>query len=159
MIILAPFFGPYTGMLKCANGNPVFVDTDKDFEPDLAILEAAITPMTQCILVNSPNNPTGKVYSKETLQGIINICRRHDIALISDEVYERFVYHPEKQFHSLIEFFQTNPDVNLITNTSPSKTYGMIGDRIGYMVGNQPQFIKDISIALGYRFASAPYLS
>lgn len=59
------------------------------------------------------------------------------MALISDEVYERFVYDENKQFHCLIEFFADNMDVNLIVNTSPSKTYGMIGDRVGYLVSNQ----------------------
>lgn len=64
LIILAPFFGPYVGMVKLANGNEVLVDTDKDFLPDLAAIEAAITKDTKAILINSPNNPTGKVYSK-----------------------------------------------------------------------------------------------
>lgn len=90
---------------------------------------------------------------------MIDLCRKHNLALISDEVYERFTYQEDKKFHSLVEFFASNMDVNLITNTSPSKTYGMIGDRVGYMVGNQRQFIKDVTITLGYRFASAPYLA
>lgn len=159
LLIPSPFFGPYTGMCLLANGTPVLVDTDSNFELDLEKMEGAITSETKAILINSPNNPTGKIYSYESIQKMIDLCRKHNLALISDEVYERFTYHEDKKFHSLIEFFATNMDVNLITNTSPSKTYGMIGDRVGYMVGNQRQFIKDVTITLGYRFASAPYLA
>jgi aspartate/methionine/tyrosine aminotransferase len=64
LIILSPFFGPYTGMCQMANGNPILVDTDKDFLPDLERIEKAITNNTKAILINSPNNPTGKIYSK-----------------------------------------------------------------------------------------------
>lgn len=131
-------------MVKLANGNEVLVDTDKDFLPDLATIEAAITPQTKAILINSPNNPTGKVYSKQTIQAVIDLARKHNMAVVSDEIYEKFVYHPQRTFHSLIEFFHENKDVLLITNTSPSKTYGMIGDRVGYTVSNQSDFNRDL---------------
>jgi aspartate/methionine/tyrosine aminotransferase len=159
IIVLAPFFGPYTGMIKLGQGLPVYVDTKDDFEPDLDKIEAKINEKTRGILINSPNNPTGKVYSDITIENIIKVARKHKVAVISDEVYEKFVYNDHKQFVPLSHFFEENPDVLLISNTSPSKTYGMIGDRIGYIMSNSEEFIKDIAISLGYRFASAPYIS
>lgn len=62
VIILAPFFGPYLGMVKLSRGVPVIVDTDKEFYPDLDAIEKAITKNTKAIIFNSPNNPSGKVY-------------------------------------------------------------------------------------------------
>ncbi|KRX10513.1 Pyridoxal phosphate-dependent transferase [Pseudocohnilembus persalinus] len=158
IIVLAPFFGPYNGMIKLSNGVPVIIDTDEQLQPDLKKIEEAITPNTRGILINSPNNPSGKIYPKETIRKIVEIAAKHNCAVISDEIYEKFSYIESKPHTTICSFYEDFPQVNLIQVNSASKTYGMIGDRIGYIISNQLDFIEDITITLGYRFASSPYL-
>jgi aspartate aminotransferase len=104
--------------------------------PDLEAVEKAINKNTKAIIFNSPNNPTGKVYPEETIRDLIKLSGKHNLALISDEVYDRFTYIEGKPFHSLMEYYEEFPNQNLIVTNSASKTYGMIGDRLGYIVSN-----------------------
>lgn len=92
VIILAPFFGPYLGMVKLSWGVPVIVDTDASFLPDIAAIKKAITKNTKAIIMNSPNNPSGKVYPESLIKEIIGVARDSKLAVISDEIYEYFAY-------------------------------------------------------------------
>lgn len=145
-------------MVKLSRGNPVIVDTDSEFLPDLAAIEKAITKNTKAILINSPNNPTGKVYPESSIISILDLAKKHNLAVVSDEIYKKFAYIKEKPFHSLMEYFHLYPEQHLVVVNGASKTYGMIGDRLGTIVWNKPELIEDIAITLGYRFASSPYL-
>lgn len=137
VIIHEPYFSPYRTQVIEAGGTPVIIPTyEKDeFQIDPALLEAAITPKTKAIIINSPNNPTGAVFSKDTLTKIANIAIKHDLFILSDEVYEAFTFGiPFTPMASLA------PE-NTITFSSFSKTFAMTGWRIGYMIA--PKYIND----------------
>jgi aspartate aminotransferase len=133
VIVLAPYWVTFPEGIKLAGGIPVFVDTI-DHQPDLAAIEAAITPRTKAILVNSPNNPTGAVYPKETLQAIGELAVAHEIYVISDEAYEGLVFHGAKH----ISMASLSPDIArwTITTQTFSKSYCMTGFRVGYLAAD-----------------------
>src|SRR5690606_37795181 len=88
-IIVAPYYATYPPTFRAAGADISVVEarTENGFQPDAADIERAVRPNTRAILINTPNNPTGAVYTRETLEGIAELCRRHDLWLISDEVY------------------------------------------------------------------------
>jgi aspartate aminotransferase len=100
------------------------------FEPDLAALDASVTPRTRAIIVNSPSNPLGSVFSEDTLRGILAFAKRHDLWVISDEVYEYFTYGGVR--HTSLA--SLDEDDRVFSAFSLSKTYAMTGVRVGYLV-------------------------
>ena len=92
VILFDPYFVMYPHIVTLIGGISKFIDTYPDFRIDVAHVAAAITPRTKCVLVNSPNNPTGVVVSREEMQSLAELCRSKDILLISDEVYRTFCY-------------------------------------------------------------------
>jgi aspartate aminotransferase len=134
VIIPSPYWVSYPEMVKLAGGTPVIVDTylESGFKLTPQDLEKAISPKTRLLILNTPSNPTGAVYSKEELETIAEICLRHDIAVISDEIYEKLIYEG-----SHISFASLSPEVKDITVTinGVSKSYAMTGWRIGYAAG------------------------
>lgn len=109
---------------------PVLISTLPTFQPDLDILEASITDKTKVIIVNSPNNPSGAVYPESTLREIARIAAKHNVLIISDEIYEQFTYGtPHFSIGSIYP--------NTITMNGFSKEYAMTGWRIGYIAGPQ----------------------
>ncbi|MHC5229870.1 pyridoxal phosphate-dependent aminotransferase [Enterococcus sp. LJL99] len=137
VIIHEPYFSPYKDQVLMAGGKPVFVPTyEKDqFQLDISLLEAAITNKTKAIIVNSPNNPTGAVFSKETMKAIAELAIKHDLYILSDEVYEAFCYDEE-----FIPMATYAPE-HTLTFSSFSKTFAMTGWRIGYMIA--PNYINE----------------
>ena len=137
VIIHEPYFSPYKDQVLMAGGQPVFVPTyEKDqFQLDVSLLEAAITDKTKAIIVNSPNNPTGAVFSKQTMKSIAELAIKYDLYILSDEVYEAFCY--EEQFVPMATYA---PD-HTLTFSSFSKTFAMTGWRIGYMIA--PNYINE----------------
>lgn len=133
IIVLAPYWVTFPEGIKLAGGTPVFVETI-DHQPDLAAIEAAITPRTKAILVNSPNNPTGAVYPKETLQAIGELAVAHEIYVISDEAYEGLVFHGAEH----ISVASLSPEIArwTITTQTFSKSYCMTGFRVGYLAAD-----------------------
>jgi aspartate/methionine/tyrosine aminotransferase len=129
-----PGWPQYLQMATWAGATPVFypLRAGRAFAPDLTELEGLITPRTKLILINSPSNPTGAVWDRPTIQGIANLARRHDLVVISDEVYERIVY--DDAVHISIA---TLPGMfeRTVTISGCSKTFAMTGWRIGYAVG------------------------
>ena len=133
-VLLAPFFPEYSVFVKAAGGTPVVVPFDeKTFAPDLAALEKAINPRTKGIIVNSPNNPSGTVYSRATLERIAALLSAKSaeygthIALIADEPYRELVY-DDIEVPYLMNLY---PDT--IVCYSFSKSLSMPGERIGYI--------------------------
>lgn len=151
VIIHEPYFSPYKQQVELVGGVPVFIPTfEKDgFQIDVEVLKAAITEKTRTIIINSPNNPTGAVFSPETFEKIAAVAIDHDLLILSDEVYEAFCF--DDTFVPMAAFAPENT----ITFSSFSKAFAMTGWRIGYMIA--PESInltaKLINEAIAY---SAP---
>ncbi len=132
VIIPAPYWVSYPEMVKMADGVPVALMTleENDFKFTAAELEAAITPKTRALVLNTPSNPTGMVYSKAELEAIADVAVRHDIYVISDEIYEHLVY---GDFPTSIAALGDEIKKRTIIVNGVSKTYAMTGWRIGYI--------------------------
>jgi aspartate aminotransferase len=133
ILILTPFFAEYTFYIDNHQGIPRFVATKSDFSPDLEGIEAAITEKTKAVLINSPNNPTGKVYSETDLKGlgllVEGMSRKYDraIYLVSDEPYRKIVYDGVEVPSVFNVYGET------LVVTSFSKDLSLPGERIGYI--------------------------
>jgi aspartate aminotransferase/aminotransferase len=128
IIVFDPYYPPYPHLASMVGAHVVYVSTLPTFQPDLPALEASITNRTKVIVVNSPNNPTGAVYSEHTLRKIASIAAQHNILIISDEIYEHFVY--DGKHFSVGSIYP-----NTITMNGFSKEHAMTGWRIGYITG------------------------
>lgn len=137
VIIHEPYFSPYKDQVLFAGGTPIFIPTYEkdDFQIDIEVLKAAITDKTKAIIINSPNNPTGAVFSAEVLKKIADIAIKNEIYILSDEVYEAFCFN--QKFIPMATFAPKNT----ITFSSFSKTFAMTGWRIGYMIA--PDYINE----------------
>ncbi|WP_420237423.1 pyridoxal phosphate-dependent aminotransferase [Telmatobacter bradus] len=129
VIVLAPYFVEYNAYITNHGGKMVLVDTDESFLPDVEKIRSAITPRTRAIMINTPNNPTGRVYPEETLRALNQMLAEvgQPIAVLSDEPYTSFVYDGQRQ---------TLPATcikNTIVCSSWSKSLGLAGERIGYV--------------------------
>ncbi len=140
VIIPAPFWVSYPEMVKIADGVPVVIDTkeENDFKFTAAQFEEAINPKTRALILNSPSNPTGMVYTKEELSAIADVAVKHNIYVISDEIYEHLIYEGERV--SIASFGEKIKDLTIIIN-GVSKTYAMTGWRIGYLAAH-PEIAK-----------------
>jgi aspartate aminotransferase len=138
VILPDPMWTEVAENIRLAGGVTVGVPlrADHDFEYDTAEIEAAITPRTTAIFLNTPQNPTGAVLSEQTLREIADIAKRHDLWLISDEAYEDVIYEPHKHFS--IGSFVPEYAEKVISIFSFSKSYAMSGLRTGYIVTKSP---------------------
>ncbi|GIV21227.1 MAG: aminotransferase [Armatimonadota bacterium] len=132
VIIPAPYWVSYPEMVKLADGVPVFVHADEStgFVPTIDAIREKITPRTRAIVVNSPCNPTGAVFPRQTLKEIAALALKHDLYLISDEIYEKMVY--DGQEHYSIASLGEEVKKRTILVNGMSKAYSMTGWRIGY---------------------------
>jgi aminotransferase len=132
VIITDPGFVFYAPTIILAGGTPVYVPIEqkRDFVPSAELLEEHVTEHTKAIWINSPHNPTGAVLSKDDLIGVSDIAKRHDLLVVSDEVYEKFVFDGNEHFS-----IGALPDMKerTITINALSKTYAMTGLRLGYV--------------------------
>jgi aspartate aminotransferase len=135
VVIPGPYWLSYPDMVKLSGGTPVILNTriEDDFKISPEALADAITPKTKLLILNSPSNPTGAVYSAEELIVLARVIEAADILVISDDVYEKFVY-DGRTFVNL-PMVATHLSNNVIIINSASKTYSMPGWRIGYAVG------------------------
>lgn len=135
VIIPTPYWVSYPEMVKVAGATPVFLQTSKanGFKMTPAELASAITPKTKVLILNSPSNPTGMVYSKKELEQIAEICVKNNVYVISDEIYEKLLYSDEK----FVSIASLGKDIfeRTITINGVSKAYSMTGWRIGYAAG------------------------
>lgn len=154
VIIPAPFWLSYPEMVRVAGGEPVIVETtvDEGFLMTPEKFEAAITDKTVALVMNSPSNPTGMMYTPEQLRVIGEIAIKHDLWIISDEIYEKMVYGEVEQV-SMAAFGPEFYD-HTITVNGFSKTFAMTGWRLGYAAAPKP-FAKAMS-SLQSHLASAP---
>lgn len=134
VIIPAPYWTSYPEVVRLAGGVPVevFAGSDRGFMPDIAALEAARTLRTKAVIITSPSNPTGAVWSRETIEAIGKWAVEHHIWVVSDEIYEHLTYDGEKTSY----VGEVVPEVRdqLVVLNGLAKTYAMTGWRVGWMV-------------------------
>ena len=135
VIIPAPFWVSYPEMVSLADGIPVILDTKEEngFKFTIEDLKAVITPKTRAIVINSPSNPTGMIYTAKELEAIAKLAVEKNIYIVSDEIYEHLIYNGEHV--SIASFGDAIKDLTIIVN-GVSKTYAMTGWRIGYTASN-----------------------
>ncbi len=153
VIIPAPYWVSYPQMVKLAEGEPVIIEAgiEQDFKITPAQLEAAITPKTRALILCSPSNPTGSVYSKEELKGLTEVLLKHEnVIVIADEIYEHINYIGK---HESIAQFPEIKDRVVIVN-GVSKAYAMTGWRIGFIAA--PDWIVKGCNKLQGQYTSGP---
>ncbi|MCL2249327.1 MAG: pyridoxal phosphate-dependent aminotransferase [Oscillospiraceae bacterium] len=138
VIFPAPYWLTYPELATLAGGVSKIVETDisTGYRPTAAQLEAAITDKTKAILINTPNNPSGAVFTKDELQAIADIAVRHDLYIISDEIYEYLIYDDENPHISIASLGAEIAERTIIVN-GYSKSYSMTGWRVGYTASNK----------------------
>ncbi|MCL2703020.1 MAG: pyridoxal phosphate-dependent aminotransferase [Defluviitaleaceae bacterium] len=138
VIIPAPYWLTYPEVVALSGGVPVVAQTDKKsgYKISPAQLEAAITPKTKALFLNSPNNPSGSVYTEEELRAIAEVVCRRGLIVISDEIYEHLIYVPGLKHISIASFNEDIFNRTIVIN-GLSKSYAMTGWRMGYTASNQ----------------------
>ncbi|KZE88998.1 pyridoxal phosphate-dependent aminotransferase [Microbacterium sp. TNHR37B] len=137
VLIPAPDYPLWTAMTSLAGGTPVHYrcDNENGWQPDLDDIREKITPQTKAIVVINPNNPTGAVYTREVLTGLVEIARENELLLLSDEIYDRILF--DEAVH--IPLATLAPDLLCLTFNGLSKTYRVAGFRSGWMVITGPK--------------------
>ena len=158
VLIPAPYWVSYPDMVKIAGGEPVIVETsaESEFTPNPEDLEAAITKRTRALLLNTPSNPTGAVYDRARLEAIANIALRHDLFVISDDIYRSLVY-PGAQYTSIASLSPEIAERTILVD-GVSKTYAMTGWRIGYAAGPR-DLIKAMAKIQGQSTSGATHIA
>ena len=141
VIIPVPCWVSYTEMVRLSGATPVLVSCNEDFTLDLDAIQAAITDRTKAIIICTPNNPTGVVYSEESLRALMDLAIEKDIFVLVDEIYEKLVYDGSKHFS--IASISEEAFNHTITINGFSKAYAMTGWRLGYVAARK-DIIKGI---------------
>lgn len=136
VIVPIPYWVSYPELIKLADGVPVFVEgkEENDYKYTLESLNKVVNDNTKAIIINSPNNPTGTVYSIEELKEIAEFAQKHDLIIISDEIYEKLIYDGKK--HVSVASLSEDAYNRTIVINGFSKSYAMTGWRLGYAAGN-----------------------
>ena len=137
VIIFKPYWVSFPEFVTLSDATPILIDTDhsNNFEPDISDIIAAENKNVKGIIINSPSNPTGSVWSKKIILEILKLAKEKNWIVISDECYERLVFDGEQTVSKKLAI-DNNIDANIITCMSMSKTYAMTGWRIGYAFGD-----------------------
>lgn len=152
VIILAPYWVSYFDQILLAEGKPVIVNAkiENDFKVKPEQIESAITPKTRLIIFNSPSNPSGMVYSRDEMEAIARVVKKHEgVFIMSDEVYEHILFEGEHVSMASFDFIYDR----VITVNSVSKSYAMTGWRIGYI--GAPKWIVSACDKLQGQFTSS----
>jgi alanine-synthesizing transaminase len=136
VLVPSPDYPLWTGAVSLCGGRPVHYRCDESmgWQPDLEHLAAQITPRTRAMVIINPNNPTGAVYSRETLLGMLELARQHDLLVLSDEIYDQILY--DGAVHECAAALA--PDLMVLTLGGLSKTYRLAGFRSGWLVISGP---------------------
>jgi aspartate aminotransferase/aminotransferase len=153
VVFLDPYFVMYKHLVTLAGGKPVIVDSYPDFRFHADRVEKAITPRTKLLMLNSPSNPTGVVMTPNEVMRAVEIARKHDLLLLSDEIYEPFLY-------DLIDLAPSLPSAALLYEKTIvlrgfSKSHAMTGWRLGYAAGPEP-IIAQMTKLQQYTYVCAP---
>ena len=140
-IVPSPYWVSYTEMVRVAGGTPVVVNLteEDDFKLTAQKLESAITERSRMLFLNSPSNPTGAVYTADELAAIAEVAKKHDIVILSDEIYEKLMYDSAR--HVSIASVSEDAKMRSVVVNGVSKAYAMTGWRIGYAAG-APEIIR-----------------
>ena len=132
VIVPNPYWVSYPELIKLADGKPVFVESNEtsSYKFTKENLEKVVTEKTKAIILNTPNNPTGTIYNKEELIEIAEFAKKHDLIIVSDEMYEKLIYDGEK--HISIASISDDAYERTIVINGLSKSYAMTGWRLGY---------------------------
>jgi alanine-synthesizing transaminase len=138
ILVPAPDYPLWTGAVTLSGGTPVhyLCDEQNGWAPDLADIEAKITEHTQALVLINPNNPTGAVYDEQTVKGLVDIARRHDLVLFSDEIYEKILFGDAVHHHTAS---YAGDDVLCLTFSGLSKAYRVCGYRAGWVMVSGPR--------------------
>lgn len=154
VLIPAPDYPLWTAATTLSGGTPVhyLCDEANEWNPDIADLEAKITDRTKALVIINPNNPTGAVYSRQTLEQMVALARKHSLLLLSDEIYDRILYDDAQH----ISTASLAPDLLCLTFNGLSKTYRVAGYRAGWVVITGPKehaqgFLEGIELLAGTR--------
>ncbi len=157
VLLFEPFYGYHASMLRGMSVVPVPVamqapDAESEWTLDLAAVRAAVTPRTRAMIVNTPSNPAGKVFTRAELEGLAAIAEEHDLFFFTDEIYEHFVYEGRKH---LSPASLPGMRARTILMSGFSKTFSVTGWRIGYLVAD-PRWIPSIGYFHDLSFICAP---
>jgi aspartate aminotransferase len=141
VIVPSPYWVSYPEQIKLAGGQPVIVNAleENEFKLTPNELEAAITTKTKAVIINSPSNPTGMMYNQKELKELGEVCLKHNILIVSDEIYEKLIYTTDK--HVSIAALSPALQEQTVVINGVSKSHAMTGWRIGYAAGSK-QIIK-----------------
>lgn len=145
VIVGSPYWVSYPELIKLSDGVPVIVETNEEESFKLTVdkLERVVTEKTKAIVLNSPSNPTGAIYNKNELEKIAQFAQKHDIIIISDEIYEKLIYGEEK--HVSIASLSEDAFNRTVVINGFSKAYAMTGWRIGYAASSNENLVKIMS--------------
>ena len=137
VIIHAPYFTPYSQQIKLARGIPIILDTYEEeyFQVNVGRLETLITERTKAIVINTPNNPSGSCFTRDTMENIANAAKKHDLMIIADDIYGSYSF--EQPFIPMVTL--NDMQDRTITINSFSKDFTMTGWRIGHIIA--PDYI------------------
>ncbi len=137
VIVGVPYWVSYPELIQLADGVPVFADSEESnaFKLTIEALEKVVTEKTKAIIINSPNNPTGTVYTKNELEALANFAKEKDLLIVSDEIYEKLLYGEEG--HISIASLSEDAYNRTIVINGVSKAYAMTGWRIGYAAASE----------------------
>jgi alanine-synthesizing transaminase len=157
VLIPAPDYPLWTAVTTLCGGRPVhyLCDEGADWLPDLADLESKVTARTRAVVVINPNNPTGAVYPRELLEGLLEIARRHDLLVLSDEIYDKILYDGAEHVGTAT----LAPDVLCLTLGGLSKAYRVAGFRSGWLVVSGPtrhaaSYIEGLNVLANLRLCA-----
>jgi len=145
VIIPAPYWVSFPEMVTLAGASPLFIHAgaEQDFKITPEQIDNAVTPNTKAIIINSPSNPTGSAYDKSELEKLAECALRHNLLIISDEIYEQIVF--DGFHHTSIASISKEVQKQCVVINGVSKSYAMTGWRIGYIAAGDPEITKQIS--------------
>jgi aspartate aminotransferase/aminotransferase len=150
VIIFDPYFVAYKQLVLLFNGVPIIVPKNDDFSPNFQTLEEAISSKTKAIILNTPENPTGYVWTKSELEKLTELAQKYNLTIIADEIYEDFIYSDDRPHISIASIYD-----KVITVNGFSKSHSMTGWRVGYL--HAPvEIIAQIIKVQQYTFVCAP---
>jgi aspartate/methionine/tyrosine aminotransferase len=149
-VFLDPYFVMYKHLLTLAGGKPVAVDSYPDFRFHPQRVEKAITPRTKLLILNSPSNPTGVVMTEAEVKAAVDVARKHDLLILSDEIYEPFLYDAARALPSAARLYEKT-----VILRGFSKSHAMTGWRLGYAAGPEA-VIAQMTKLQQYTYVCAP---
>lgn len=142
VLVPAPDYPLWTGAVSLCDGVPVHYRCDESngWNPDIADIESKVTENTHAIVIINPNNPTGAVYSEETVRALVDIARRHDLVVMADEIYEKIIFDDAVHHHAAT---MAGDDVLCLTFSGLSKAYRVCGYRAGWVMVSGPKHLAE----------------